>query len=67
MTNEDILKKLEKRCEETEFIGRVNLIDEERKDKISRTRYGMTKEERPYRAETQRISGERTRVEPACR
>ncbi len=62
MTNEGMLKELEDRCEGVEFVGRVNLIDEERRDRISRAHYGRTQEERQYQAETHRISGERTQA-----
>ena len=62
MTNEGMLKELGDRCEGVEFVGRVNLIDEERKDRISRARYGITEAERQYQAETYRISGERTQA-----
>ena len=62
MTNEEMLKELEDRCEGVEFVGRVNLIDEERKDRISRAHYGMAEEERQYQAETHRISEERTKA-----
>jgi len=44
--NEEILSELEKRCEGVEFVGKVNIIDEEEKELISRSHYGMTEEER---------------------
>ncbi len=62
MTNEEMLGELENRCTGVEFVGKVNLVDEERKDRISRAHYGTTEEERQYQAETNRIAEERRRV-----
>lgn len=62
ITNDEILKALEDRCEEVEYVGRVNLVDEERRDRINRTHYGITDEERWYQTETHRISRQRARI-----
>lgn len=60
MMNEGILKELEKRCKEVEFIGRINLIDEKRMDLISRSHYGITEEEKRFQAETSEITRRKT-------
>ena len=44
--NEEILSELEKRCEGVEFVGKINIINEEEMELISRFHYGMTEEER---------------------
>ena len=62
MSNERMLEEIERRCENVEFVGRINLIDEDRLDRISRSHYGMTEEERLFRAETYRIAQQRRRA-----
>ncbi|HEX30344.1 TPA: hypothetical protein ENG04_09720, partial [Candidatus Poribacteria bacterium] len=62
MSNERMLEEIERRCENVEFVGRINLIDEDRLDRISRSHYGMTEEERLFRAETHRIAQQRRRA-----
>ena len=44
------------------FAGSVNLIDEERRDRINRTHYGITEKDRQYQAETHRMARERTQA-----
>ena len=63
--NEEILSELEKRCEGVDFVGKVNLVDEERMELISRSHYGMTEEERKLISETYDES--RRRYESAIR
>ena len=62
MSNEEILGELEERCNGIEFVGRVNLVDEERKDLISRSHYGTTEEERRLQSETYVLAKERMRL-----
>ena len=57
--NEEILEELEKRCEGVEFTGRINLIDEERMDLVSRSHYGITEEEKKFQVETSNITRKR--------
>lgn len=59
MMNEEILEELEKRCEGVEFTGRINLIDEERMDLVSRSHYGITEEEKKFQVETSNITRKR--------
>ena len=59
MSNGEMLDEIARRCEGIEFIGKVELIDEERKERINRSHYGVTEEERKYLSETYRIMQER--------
>ena len=60
MSNKEMLGEIAQVCEGVEFIGPVNLVDEERLDQISRSHYGMTAEERAFQAETHSIARQRT-------
>jgi hypothetical protein len=60
MSNEEMLGEIAQVCEDVEFIGPVNLVDEERLDQISRSHYGMTAEEWAFQAETHSIAQQRT-------
>jgi len=62
MSNEEVMAELEKRCNGIEFVGRVNLIDEDRKDRISRARYGATEEDKRLESETYLLARERLRL-----
>jgi hypothetical protein len=59
MSNEEMLDQIAQVCEDVEFIGPVNLIDEERLDQVRRAHYGTTAEERTFQAETHSIARER--------
>ena len=59
MSNGEMLDQIAQVCEDVEFIGPVNLVDEERLDQVSRSHYGTTAEERTFQAETHSIARER--------
>jgi len=61
MSNEEMLGEIAQACEDVEFISPVNLVDEERLDRVSRSHYGMTAEELSFHAETHSIARQRAK------
>ena len=59
MSNEEMLGEIAQVCENVEFVGPVNLVDEERLDQVSRSHYGTTAKELAFRAETYSIVRQR--------
>lgn len=59
MSNQELLGEIDQACEDVEFIGPINLVDEERLDQISRSHYGITAADRAFQAETHTIARQR--------